>query len=528
MKQLLAMTWLCLAMGLAGMGQNGEQLFDDTILHEMRLELELRENWLDTLRQDYTLANRFPDSIPEVYRKATTATIDGFALAQPIGIKMRGNFSATFNIVQRKRKFPFKLSFDEFIDQRYDGLKKVNLNTNTNDPSFLHEKLTYGMLRALGQPAPRTSYAKLFVNGTYVGLYMLVENLDKTFLKYNYGSSGNDGNLYRSLLCELTWKGDDKAAYKDEMELKTNASADDWSRFIAFVDVVNNTPKDEMVAQLSAIFDIDNYLKVVAIERLVFSWDSYSANGVNYSLYERADGKIAWIPWDYNETFQASKALLPQSYLVPNLERTLLKAIFEQPQWRAQYLDVVCEILRKGIFSVAQLSPKIYAWHTLIDEAYRMEPNPLFSYEDFQATLFDELSEVAKFPQNSIQFNILRYEGLFTFIKDRIRWSARQMELQDYDCAFNLISEAYGRLDIYPNPAGSDAAVTVINQVPAPGLYNRVHVYNSAGMCIQATDWQYEPTGGRTFVLEGLAPGIYFIAKMDVDGQCSTGKLIVR
>jgi CotH kinase protein len=528
MKQLLVMLWLCLAMGLLGMGQNGEQLFDDAILHEIRLELELHQNWLDTLLKDYTSANQSPDSIPEVYRRATTATIDGFALAQPIGIKLRGNFSAGFNILQRKRKFPFKLSFNEFIDQQYDGLKKVNLNTNTNDPSFVHEKLTYGMLRELGQPAPRTAYAKLYVNGDYVGLYMLVENLDKTFLKYNYGSSGNDGNLYRSLTCPLVWRGYDKEAYKDEMELKTNESTDDWSRFIALLDIVNNAPQDEMVTKLSAIFDIDNYLKVVAIERLVFSWDSYSAGGANYSLYERADGKIAWIPWDYNETFQASKALIPQSYLVPKLERTLLKAIFEQPQWRAQYLDVVCEILHKGTFSVAHLSPKVYAWHTLIDEAYREEPNPLFPYADFKATLFDELSEVAKFPQNGIQFNILRYEGLFTFIKDRIRWSARQMQLQDYDCAFHLISEAYGRLDIYPNPARGDAAITVANQVPVAGLYNRVRVYNSAGVCVQATDWRFEPTGSRTFVLEELAPGIYFIAKMDVDGRCSTGKLIVR
>ena len=46
----------------------------------------------------------------------------------------------------------------------------------------------------MGLDAEREAHARLFINNAYVGLYTIVESLDKTFLKKNFGE--NDGHLY--------------------------------------------------------------------------------------------------------------------------------------------------------------------------------------------------------------------------------------------------------------------------------------------------------------------------------------------
>ena len=76
-----------------------------------------------------------------------------------------------------------KRLFDEFANQTLNGLKKINLNNFTNDPSLLHDVISNKLFRDCGIFAPRTSYVKLWVDNEYIGLYLTIENVDKTFLK---------------------------------------------------------------------------------------------------------------------------------------------------------------------------------------------------------------------------------------------------------------------------------------------------------------------------------------------------------
>ncbi len=525
-----ALTCLLLLFCLPNaMAQLGDNLLNDSLLHEIWLEIDLSQNWKDTLYNDYSLANLDPENVPEVYRRARNVIIDGVALDFDIGIKMRGNSTVGFNRALQKTKFPYKLAFDEFAENTFDGLKKINLNANTDNPSFLNEILSYKLLRDAGQPAPRAAFAKFFVNGTYEGVYLLVENADKTFLKQNYGSLGNDGNLYRSITSSLEWHGSDKTAYKKEFLLKTNEEADDWSRYITFVDVVNNTPSTEMKAKLEAIFDVENYLKVVAIERLICSWDSYSWGGTNFNLYERNDEKIVWIPWDYNETFQFADAIFPMSYLVPKPELPLLKAIFEQAEWREKYLQIVCEMLESGTFSVATLSPYIHYWHSLIAEAYYLENDPIFSYQAFKNSLFESTTANFTFPNTGFRSELIKFNGLFPFLRTRIKWADEQIELQGFDCSFSPIPDQILDMSAYPNPAPPFGQVTLKTLAEEQLLFSKVCIYNSMGSIVSISNWQPDLEAGvRNIPLDGLPLGFYIITKQTTDGRFYRTKLVVR
>ena len=50
-------------------------------------------------------------------------------------------------------------------------------------------------LSARDRPASREAHTRLFINGTYAGVYTIVEAVDKDFLKRTLGE--NDGYLYK-------------------------------------------------------------------------------------------------------------------------------------------------------------------------------------------------------------------------------------------------------------------------------------------------------------------------------------------
>ncbi len=274
--------------------QVGDQVFDDSYIHEIRLSFSEAEYW-DTLTTWYYDFNTFSgEDIP--YLKASM-TFDGNQL-DTIGVRIKGK-SSVFYVPNDK--LPFKLDFNEFTQgQTYDGLKKINLHNGFGDPGMLRDFLGYGFMREVGVRAPRVAYANVYLNDELWGLYEIIEQVDKTFLENNFASG--KGNLWKNQRwSELKWYGDDPNTYRDTFELKTNKSEDDWSAFIHFLDVLNNTPDQDFADSIESVFNVDQYLHALAVDIMINNWDSYLDNERNFYLYhEPKSGKFHWIPWDYN------------------------------------------------------------------------------------------------------------------------------------------------------------------------------------------------------------------------------------
>ena len=306
--------FLFVSICLCTKGQTGEVIFNDSILHTISIQTPLAD-WITTLDSDYDQNFEDPALYPEIYRDCSV-TIDGVNIGN-CGFREKGNASNYFT--SRGKKKPLKIAFDAFVEQKMDGLKKINLSNFTNDPSLMHDALSFKLMRDAGLAAPRTAYTKVFVNDEYIGLYLIIENVDKTFLKFEYGSANNDGNLYktdRGVSVYLNWLGPDKGLYKEQgLKLNTNESEDDWSTLIDFINLLNNYTGADIKQQIENKFDVHAYIKILAIEKAVRSWDSYWGGGNNFYMYEHPDGRIRWIPWDMNETFQDMQNLSGTSLL---------------------------------------------------------------------------------------------------------------------------------------------------------------------------------------------------------------------
>src|SRR5713101_3683085 len=81
-------------------------------------------------------------------------------------------------------------------DNRLAGMTRINLKAMYNDPSQMREALAWRLFGKADIPA-RHTYAKLAFDATYRGLFSVIEQVDKIFLKGHFGQN-HRGNLYKT------------------------------------------------------------------------------------------------------------------------------------------------------------------------------------------------------------------------------------------------------------------------------------------------------------------------------------------
>ncbi len=233
------------------------------------------------------------------------ASLAGSDTLTNVGFRLRGNTS------RAAPKKSFKISFNTFTeDQKWNGLSKMNLNGEHNDPSVLRSRLSWECLRDAGVPVSRTQHINLYINGSFYGVYANIEHIDGEWLDERFEHA--HGNLWKCTYpASLNFISNNPDAYKFTpswsnqrvYELKTNELADDYTALAEFIDALNNTSLDDLPCALERVFDVDAYLKVAAGEILLGHWDNYIGNRNNFYLYQRAtDHRLMYIPYDMDNT----------------------------------------------------------------------------------------------------------------------------------------------------------------------------------------------------------------------------------
>jgi len=135
-----------------------------------------------------------------------------------------------------------------------------------------------------------------------------VEHIDEEFVESRFGNK--DGNLYKCLYpADLDYLGPDPEAYSYEIydrrpyDLKTNTEQNDYSDLAHFIDILNNTPDDQFLCEIEKVFNIYDYMKIIAVDIFIGNWDGYIYNKNNFYLYKNTEtGKFEYIPYDLDNT----------------------------------------------------------------------------------------------------------------------------------------------------------------------------------------------------------------------------------
>lgn len=311
-----------------------DEFFSDTTLHDIRLVINSRD-W-EKLKANYLLNTPYPCTL--YWRDQ---------IVRNVGIRSRGLGSRS------PTKPGLRVDFDEYATkQEFLGLKSVVLDNLTQDPSNIRERLAMLMFQRLGLPAPRETHARLFINGTYVGLYAIVESIDKAFLKRvfginEFGTVENDGYLfeYRYQLNSppyyLTYLGSDLAPYVPLFEPKTHETASKETLYRpieTMIRIINQAPSALFTSQLAPYLDLLLFMQHVAVETFIAENDGLLGYwGLNNFYYYRFEKKTLsqFLAWDKDNAFVAVEYPLFQGAA----ENALMRRALAVPALREAYLD---------------------------------------------------------------------------------------------------------------------------------------------------------------------------------------------
>jgi spore coat protein CotH len=274
-----------------------------------------------------------------------------------VGVRYKGNFTyiASANMLRR----PMKIDLDHYDeDQRLAGHKKINLSNGVTDPARARESLAFAFYRAAGVPAPRTAFAELTLTvpgkyeKEYVGLYTVIEQVDKTFLKTHFKNSKGLLLKPEGLQGGLTYLGEDWARYEPRYRPKDPATKAQQQRLIAFTRLIHKSDDVEFRKEVGSYLDIDAFVRFVAADALLANLDSYLGFGHNFYLYLRADtNQFAFIPWDLDLSLGMWPVGGPPTQQInlslehPHIgQNKLIDRLFTMKEVKDKYLNVLKEL----------------------------------------------------------------------------------------------------------------------------------------------------------------------------------------
>lgn len=286
-----------------------DYIFDQERLHTFELTLPAED-----------LAKINADPAAEEYVEGSL-TFEGTTIS-PVGIRYKGSIGAFVGCVAGRdwanpsgQKTCTKLSMKVKInwndpEARFYKLKKLQFHSQNNDESQMHDRLGYWYFREMGVPAPRAVHARLLVNGEYMGLFSLVEQIDGRFTRYNF--EDGTGNLYKEIW-PLSNNGQPFSEKEYIDELKTNEDESPTAEMIRqFAQDIVDAKGAEVQTTIKKWMDIDKIIAYAVVDRTIknddgaFHWycGGNSCAPHNFYWYEEpTTNKMHLIPWDLDHAF---------------------------------------------------------------------------------------------------------------------------------------------------------------------------------------------------------------------------------
>jgi spore coat protein CotH len=507
MRKLLLLLFLRAFTSLA---QNpGDSTFNATYIHDINITMT-ETNWWDSLMYYKMHADSFGLSTQSM---VANITIDG-TLIDSIGVSLKGNSSFGYPGLKK----PIKLSFNEYISsQKFDGLKTLNLNNNTLDPTYMREKLMLDFMNARGLPAPRCSYARVSYNGAYVGLYKIIEQIDKTFLQTHFGNKS--GNLFKGdPQGTLLWFDNNPSTYYPWYELHTNTTVNDWSDLVNLIDNINNTPAADFHDTLERYMNTTPLIRQWAARNLFVDLDAYYHAPHNYYLYDNpATGKFEWCTWDVSVSFGFYPYWSEDStenISVLMAGNILASRMLADPAYKTAYLNSICEYL--DYFSNSILDPQIDSIGNAIRTSVYAEPD---TNQMFPEVLFEGGMDTLTFSSP-----IGDIPALKKFITRRRANVIAELASMPFTCTNgqNELTKNSPNIEVWPNPFSESTMIQVRDiHLNTPEL----KISDLTGKEVKATIRR----NNDSFIVERgtLRSGMYFYRLTDNQQIVACGKLII-
>ena len=190
-----------------------------------------------------------------------------------------------------------KVGYNLKFDKKFLGRKSFKLRPDSGDASKMRSKLSCDIANRIGLPSIQGSYARLYMNNEFWGLYVFMDAIKTSWIKNTFNPTEKEvTTLYQCKNGGFNFTPN--SAYTC-----INAN-DDYQHMSQFSSFVNSVANAKDVKELEKIMDVKVFLKYLAMEWLIGSFDHFLWYGHNLNWYKReGDGKWVVIYYDYDNTF---------------------------------------------------------------------------------------------------------------------------------------------------------------------------------------------------------------------------------
>lgn len=294
----------------------------------------------------------------------------------------------------------------------------IALLAGIHDESKLRERLSwaaYNEIAKEGEPFGRreAQYAELFIDGQYMGLYLMLEPVDiQEELTRAGGQSGETDGVYRTAVLSLAHG---RETYEHPRRFNTGyelyaapAAGEPFAPLAAYLALMDTEDDGQFVEDALACIDVDGLLRYVLYVQAAGLTDNFF-NNMYIWAHRRADGYVyRFAPWDADLTWGLKPEDIGSEYenwmVFPIADRMLS---LNAGGMRQRMQDMWAQ-MRKGVFSEAWLEGKIAAFTAeLVNsgayardaarwglEAYEPDGYEILSYAEMRFALLDE--EIAR------------------------------------------------------------------------------------------------------------------------------------
>lgn len=288
--------------------------------------------------------------------ESVAALVDFGQGRRPIQLKYRGAHTRQYD----------KKSFDMQLDGRV-----WHLNADVVDPSKIRSKWSFDTFTALHVLAPRATHIWLRLNGEDLGIYTMLEAVDRLFLCrrrlpagdlfYAVDNRANFGLTFGKTRKRL------KRRLTDGYEIKEKVSPQAERRLAQWIWQLNTTPEAALIKWLQKTVEVRYYLRWLAGIVLTSNADGFIHN---YALYRHPQtGKWWIIPWDYDGTWgrDCYGRPMPASEVPLFGYNRLTERILEVPAFRRYYIELMT-VLLKHYFVPNRLLRQAYQLMSAVSE----------------------------------------------------------------------------------------------------------------------------------------------------------------
>jgi spore coat protein H len=306
-----------------------DEVFDPAPLRKLSIQITGAE-W-DKLHRD-----------DRQYVRATFR--DGDTVLKDVGVHNKGSAGSRRSVDDLPA---LTVHFDKFVPgQQWHGLSKVHFNNSVQDPSKLTENLCAELFRQAGVPMPRVTNVRLQLNQRDLGVYVMLEGLDKPFLKRHL--AGARGNLYDGGFCH---------DIEQPLELVSGEAVREQPEIKALVAAAHEPDLAKRWTRLEQLLDMDRFITFCALEVMTHDWDGYVLKPNNYKIFwDRAANRITFFPHGMDQMFWEPK--LP---ILPGMNGLVSRAVVATPEGRRRYLARMTE-LTTNVFKADVMINRINAY----------------------------------------------------------------------------------------------------------------------------------------------------------------------